>query len=479
MRILLILKETNMHERLGVMYLSSALKLSGHKVKLVLVHSVGIKGLEDCIRKYSPDIIGYSVMTGEHIELVELNRYLKEQFNFIAVFGGPHATFFSKLIYEKSCDAVCRGEGDLAFPEFCRRVEKGQEYWHTPNFIVKHKGEIYTNSLMPLIEDLDSLPFPDRHLMYEADPDLEEEGPKKIISGRGCPSKCSYCFNVKYNELYEGKGKVVRYRSPGNLIGEICEIKKNFPLDIVDICDDIFSIKPKSWFEGFARLYKKEVGLPFYCNMRPNFVTEENVSLLKETGLDVVAIGVECGDEWAMNTVLNRNITIKQIKDSCRILKKYGIKIITNNLNGLPVRNSFQIDLKTLDLNIEIKPVFAWSSIVYPYPNTPIEIYARSQGFLKETKFLETSKRSTMFEFSPGEKRRIESLHKLFGVIVEYPFLRKFTFFLCNLPLGIFYRAIYYMWYGYCFKIRIWPFRSVRKEIGKYIRYWWKLMFKT
>ena len=177
------------------------------------------------MHSYSPQIVGYSALTGEHIKLLEINKLLKKDFNFKAVFGGPHPTFFPEFINEESIDAICIGEGDISFPEFCRRIENNENYWETPNFVVNNNGNIFRNSLMPLVENLDSLPFPDRDLMYEADSDLLSEGKKLFFASRGCPYKCSYCFNNKYNEMYSGKGSIIRLHSPEYLIEEICKVK--------------------------------------------------------------------------------------------------------------------------------------------------------------------------------------------------------------------------------------------------------------
>ena len=64
----------------------------------------------------------------------------------------------------------------------------------------KYNGEIFKNGLAKLVDVLDDLPYPDRELLYEADPSLAEVGLKSFIAGRGCPYKCSYCFNKQYSQ---------------------------------------------------------------------------------------------------------------------------------------------------------------------------------------------------------------------------------------------------------------------------------------
>ena len=481
MNILLVLNDSTLHERLGVMQLSSALKSQKNHVKLIIASKYRSEDLNAVVVQFNADVIGYSAMTGEHIGLQGVNKQLKKVHKFIAVLGGPHATFFPDAIEDGGWDAVCIGEGDIALPEFCRLIEHGEPFWLTHSMIVKYAGKIYKNPLMPLVENLDTLPFPDREIMYDADPILLESSHKYFFSTRGCPYKCTYCFNSKQNELFEGKGSVLRHRSPESMINEILGVKQNYPLQIVLFEDDTFLLKPKKWFEKFISLYKDKIKLSLFCNVRANVVTDEKIALLRDAGLMGVCIGIEFGNEKVANELLLRNIVNNQLINACTILKKHSIKIITQNLVGIPVQGSYSIDLETLDLNLKIKPTFAWSSILTPYPGTPIEKMLRENAIIKDkVALLETNKRGSVFSFSsPLEKRRIENLHKLFGLIVEFPFLRRFTDTLTSLPLGRLYTALFYLFYGYNYKVRFFPIRSLRKEMLSYIKFWWSIMKKS
>lgn len=480
MNILIILKESIMCERMGVTYLSAALKQKGFNVKVILSSRYGEKELNDLIENYNPRVIGYSVMTGEHIVMLKLNRRLKKKFNFVAVYGGPHAIFYPDLIKEEGVDAVCVGEGDIAFSEFCQRVNRKDNWWETPNFNTKNNDNILKNPLIDLTDNLDILPFPDRAVMYEADPDLLKENKRAFFSSRGCPNRCSYCFNSKYNEIFREHGRVVRFRSPENVVEEICQVKEKYGLTYVGFSDDEFILKPPGWFQRFAELYKERVKLPITCNVRSQLVTEEIIALFKGMGVESVWTGVECGNEEVSNNILHRGLTNKQILNAVEIIKRHKIKLIVQNLIGLPVPNPYKIDLETLDFNIKLQPDFAWSSILFPYPGTPIAQYAKQGRYISDDiKFIETNKRSSVLNFSSADKRKVENLHKLFGIIVRFPFLRSYCNFLCALPLTKFYTALFYFWYGYQYKFKIYKFNSIKKELAMYIRLWWRLIRKT
>ncbi|MCX5693866.1 MAG: radical SAM protein [Candidatus Omnitrophica bacterium] len=480
MRVLFITKEWLFHERMGIMCLSSSLKQRGYLVRMAIVDKIGMNNVQQLVEEFSPQIICFSAMTGEYPALLELNKKLKERFEFISVFGGPHATFFPDIIYDDGIDAVCIGEGDIALPAFCRRVDESADFWKAPNFRVKYKQEVFENRLLPLVEDLDQLPFADRDIMYTADQDLLGEGRKMFFGGRGCPYHCTYCFNERYNEIYRGKGNVIRYRSPQNLIHEIIAFRKAYPVDYVWIADDNFLVKPREWFEKFAVLYKEKVSLPFSINLRANNVNNKIISLLKEAGLDSAWMGVECGNQDVANSILKRHLPNQQILEAAGVLHKNKIKFMTENILGLPVADPYAVDLQTLDFNLKLKPTLAIASLLYPFPETPVRKYAIANSFLKEdASFLQTSKCSTMLGFSVKLKRRIENLQKLFPIIVRFPVLRRFTDILTLLPLRPVYLLLFYFWYGYIQKFKIYSFHSVTRELGAYVRFWWSFLRKT
>ena len=528
MKVLLICKEMIAYERTAIMLLASNLKSCGHEVKAAvmkeavvdkkikkrsskttsLLHSDAYEGkpftftdsaqnknntnvfdiyenVYKVVRSFLPDLIGYSVMTGEHYDVLKLNKRLKEDFDFISVMGGPHPTFNKQVIEEDGIDAICTGEGDSCFPEFIRRIEHKDDYWLTKSFHVKYNGKIYRNSLENLVPDLNKLPFPDRQVLYDADPNLASVGAKSFISARGCPYKCSYCFNKQYNDNYKDLGTTLRVRSPELVIQEIENVRDNYALDTVTFTDDVFTLRPPGWIKEFSKLYKKRINLPFNCTARASSVKEKDIIDLKEAGLTHVWMGVECGDEKAANKIFLRGTTNDTIHQVTQWFNKHGVKIISLNIMGLPVDNAFEVDLRTLDLNLRMKPAMASFGLLYPFPGTAVAKMAISSGHFKEDKntlYLESNKYSSMLTFkSKKEKMMVENLQKLAGIIVDFPFLRPIAPFLCRLPFTKFYHLLFYMHLGYCHKIRLSPikFRNIIKELPIFFGYFKTLVRKT
>jgi len=131
---ILFLTEGFFIEPLGIMQLSSCLKKNNHETDLITTE----ENYESKIEEFKPDIIAYSVMTGNHKTFVNLNKGLKKKFNFVSLFGGPHATFFRDLIEEDKVDVVCMGEGDEAVVELADKLEKNEDIKEIKNLNVKN-----------------------------------------------------------------------------------------------------------------------------------------------------------------------------------------------------------------------------------------------------------------------------------------------------------------------------------------------------
>ena len=472
MKIQFLLKNTGMYERLGIMTLSSVLKEKGHEVKLNLTEESDEEKIIKHIKNYKPDVLAYSIMTGEHIYHIELNQMVKSHYNdAISVFGGPHPTYCPEMIEKDGVDAICRGEGEIYFPELVEKLQQKQDYFETKNFWFKKKdGTIIKNKMGKLVPELDSNPEPDRKLMYDADKALRVRGTKLFMATRGCPYQCTYCFNHAYNALTKGTGEMIRSRSVDSIIKEIKEVQKNYFMDRVNIDDDIFLLKPKGWLEEFAEKYPKEIGLPLYCNIRPELVNEKTGYLLKKMDCQRAAMGIECGNNEVAKKVLKRNTTNEKIVDAVRILKKNDVKVKLHNIIGLPVKDPLKVDFDTLDFNIKLKPHVAGCSILYPYPGTEVSHLAKEMGMFdgNHEKVQISNKSSSNMQFgTKAEQRMINNFHKLFPIIVEWPFLRPLTKFLIKLPFAWFYTWIYFAFYGYKYIVQ----SSIKGIIKNFIHY--------
>lgn len=413
---------------LGIAYLAGALKKSGCVVKIFEIANDSEKIINDVIESRAK-IVAYSVITGKQHTYLYFNRNLKKKHNCISIFGGPHVTFFPESIEEDGVDAVCLGEGELAFEEFVRLYSNNYE---TPekvfNFWVKKEGKIYKNPVRPLVDDLNTLPFPDREEFFEKFPIINEYPIKHFIAHRGCPFRCTYCFNKSYNDLYDKKGKIFRSRDPHEICEEINLVRSKTRMKMAAFVDDTFTLD-KNWLKTFSEIYRWEVGLPYSINTRFDRLDEEIVRILKESNCTLVYAGVEAGNEHIRKKVLKRGMSSEVIKKGVELLKEQKIKLLTENIIGIP-GETYSEATETLKLNMEIKPDFANCSLFAPYPKLELTQYALENNFFSGN-FSEINinyiHKMTIREENKTIASKKLNLRCFFSLIVKHPCL--YTFF--------------------------------------------------
>jgi radical SAM superfamily enzyme YgiQ (UPF0313 family) len=409
MRFLFINKPFSI-EPLGIMYLAPPIKKAGHRVDLILTS----ENLEKRVQEYKPDFVGYSIMTGDQNFYDEINKKLRVKFEFFSIAGGPHPTFFPEMLENSSFNAICMGEGEKAIQQLLENPASTNIF----NFWFKSNEKIIKNQVQPLITDLNEISFPDRDLVFKYK-EIRDSPIKHFIASRGCPYNCSYCFNESYSQLYKGKGKRVRFRSVDNLLDEIEKVVNINPTKLVYFQDDTF-ILDTDWLKEFSEEYKKRINFPFHCHTRVNLVTDKIVKNLKDAGCYSVHIAAESGNENVRKKVLNRDMSNEQIYNAVNLLKKSGIKVMLQNILGLPF-SSLKNDFETLELNIKCQPDYAWASIFQPYPKTEL-----GERCLKEKIYTGdfSDLGSNFFDKSMlniANKNEIANLQKLFAIAVKNP----------------------------------------------------------
>ena len=471
MRVLFIAQQTD-YEPQGIMHLSSSLKAAGHQVDLVVAtHQDPV----EVAREFQPDVAAYSVITGSQRYYLDVNRRVKREVEGVfSVFGGPHPTFFPEMVEEEGVDGICRGEGEGALVELVGALADGgpEAVLGVDNWSFQRNGDrgdadIVNNPVRPYVADLDSLPFPDRALVYERDPISARSKIKHFLTGRGCPYNCTYCFNHALSEIYRGKGRRFRQRSVDHVIEEVCWVHDHYPLEFVVFVDDTFVLSPE-WLAEFAEKYPRQVGVPFFCNTRANLVTEEQVRLLKEAGCHSVSMGVETGNDRLRNELLKRRMSKEQILEAARLIRGGGLHLTTTNMIGLPT-STLEDDFETLELNVQARPSYAHVFIFQPYPRTELGEFTREHGWMVGTfdDIGELAWDHSVLNFDQEHKRGLAILQRFFAIGVEWsrtvPLIKR----LMKLPDNPLFWLLNKLWKGWAIKNRVHPVRLSLREIAE------------
>jgi radical SAM superfamily enzyme YgiQ (UPF0313 family) len=193
----------------------------------------------------------------------------------------------------------------------------------------------------------------------------------------------------------------------------------------------------RDWVFKFCELYKNKINLPFHCIVRLDLLDDEIVSSLSQAGCICVRCAVESGNDYIRENVLKRKMSKAQIENGARLLKKYRIEFLMQNMLGLP-NTGLKEDLETLDLNIKCRPTLGWSSLFQPYPGTELgDLFPH----ILVDQIGENFYNNSILDIS--QKKQRTRLQRLFGIVVQYPFLRNFLKLLINLPLDSFYKKLW------------------------------------
>jgi anaerobic magnesium-protoporphyrin IX monomethyl ester cyclase len=443
----------------GAMTISAVLKAEGHEV-------IGIEAKAQTVLSYleddQPTLIAFSVPTSLVITYLDLIKEIKKQKpDIFCLMGGWHPTYSPDLINEEGVDAVCIGEGELAMKELCAQMDDGRFPSNICNLWIKHKdGSIEKNERAPLIQDLDSLPLPDRKFMISGQPEYYYII-ASVVTQRSCPYSCSFCVNNAFNRLYKGENPHKRRRSVDHVIAELLEIKSHGKLEFVKFEDSIFTLHPE-WINEFADKYSEKIGVPFTCFVRAETVNEKMIADIKRAGCVSVAIGVEVGNEKIRSEVFNKKITDQKLKQAFQVIKNAGLKIRAHNIIGIP-EYGIDVDLATLQLNADLQPDYAACGFLQPYPGT--EVYERylAQGLISKDlrTYLASIPQSYIEPALPLKNvknvRQARNLLRLFAFAVNFPWTIPMIKKMINLPLTDFYRIIYGGWKSYAYFFKIWP----------------------
>jgi radical SAM superfamily enzyme YgiQ (UPF0313 family) len=368
-------------------------------------------------------------MSGEMPDYAIFDRKLKALWRGVSLIGGPGPTYSAEMLRGSSIEAYCVGEGEYALVDF---IQSG----HRPAKNIVACGSEDAGPYHPLV-DLDALPFPDRDIIYREDALRRDISSKQFSSGRGCPYRCTYCYNHAFGKKFKDCGSVVRKKSVAYLFDEIEDVRRRYALRVIVFNEDTF-ILDRKWFFAFAEAYPRRVGLPYTCNIRANLVDEDLVRALKESGCVGVNWSIESGDDRIRNEVLRRGMSEEQIVKTGELLNRYHLPHRVGNVIGVP-GESFEQMLATVRLNSRVKPRLALGSVFTPYPGLELTESAVRQGLYTpgDRAWPQNFLRCDL-NLPVALRRRIDRLACLFPLLARHPGMlesRLWLRFLFSLPL--------------------------------------------
>jgi len=369
---------------LGLAYISGALRQDGHELEILDInaHRWLPPEVEAKLRVARFDWVGITGLITEYNQLCWLISTIRTHHQSTKiVLGGPLASSLPDFMLQSTeADIVVRGEGELTVKEMARAMQDGGDLREIPGLVLKHNGKVHHTSARAPLLTLDDLPAPDWDLFpvekYLHGEKVGFEFPARtlnIISSRGCPYRCTYCFHGVF-------GYKFRYRSPENIVAEIVWLRVKFNLDGIVFSDDLFVTSKKRVKRFCDLMIQQKVDIRWMVNARVNLIDEELLRRMKTAGCQAVFFGIESGSQKILDS-LQKGVTVEQAERAIKLCKRLGLWGGGYLMIGAPGETKETIR-ETVEFcrRAGLKAQFAYA---VPLPETPWFQMAQASGRIK------------------------------------------------------------------------------------------------
>ena len=337
--------QSSYHPPLGILYIASALENEGHSIEIIDFHHE--KDPEKKIQNSlaSIDAVGFNVYTDNHTKLASIANLVKETDpNIPIIIGGPHCIFHPKeaLFDIPAADVSIEGEGDLVIKDVVQALAGTKQFSELPGVHYRVKDEIKSGKPQLIVYDLDSLPFPARHLVDKYDYGKIDKSYffkskfTSMITSRGCPSRCRFCpKNFPSFQTY-------RERSVSNVVEEIQEINNRY--DSVMIVDDNFLVNANRAHQIMDNLIKIGTDLDIYVEgARVDAAEPELFKKMKKAGVKHLYFGIESGNQDVLD-FYNKKTTLEQIRKAIKLSNEMDFLTMGTFILGAPIETKKHIE---------------------------------------------------------------------------------------------------------------------------------------
>lgn len=372
-------------EPLAIEYIGAIAKAEGCEVKIIQQQQKSDEEMLQEIIDFSPQLVGFSVMTYNYPASLTLARKIK-QYNpkILTVFGGYHPSFFPEIVKENAIDFVIIGEGEETFKEFLQSLNSDTNFKKVKG-LAFYDGKIHINEPRERIKDLDLLPNPlrDYNILKECrisglnyPPLSKQNSVAQVLYSRGCPHNCTFCCSPF---LYSRK---VFFRSPEKVVDEMQEIKEKYGTNYFYFADLSFNLNKQRVIALCNEIKKRKINTNWFCMCRVDNIDQELLRIMKDAGCSRIGFGIDALYENTLKKVKpKQKITIAKIYNALELTNAIGIIVRTFIIIGYPwetkedLENAKEI-LKTLPID-ELR-----IGLLTPLPGSAIYEEFKKEGLI-------------------------------------------------------------------------------------------------
>jgi len=335
------------HPPLGLLYLGGILEQAGHEVEVLDYNMENITREQLKNVMMSSDAVGMTIYSNDYKSAQNISRMIKEiDPNIPLIIGGPHCSFTQghSLNDIPDADISVIGEGEHVILDLVKYLQGNKKLADVHGIYYRDNGSITPGKPLQIIENLDDLPFPARHLVDKYDYGNYPFGyhlKKKVTAletSRGCPFRCRFCS--RYNNIIPDWG--FRQRSVENVVKEIQELDEKYRSVRID--DDSFLADRKRAHKIFDKLLKIGTNADLLIEgARVDSADRDLYKKMKKTGVTLISYGVESGNQDVLD-FYNKKTTLQQIRKAINLAREMGFFTSASFILGAPIETKKHIE---------------------------------------------------------------------------------------------------------------------------------------
>jgi anaerobic magnesium-protoporphyrin IX monomethyl ester cyclase len=394
--------DTRTSPSLGLAYLAAVTEQRGDEVQ---IHDGDVEDqlLASVLREFEPQVVGITANTTQITAAWRDAELVKSLSNALVVLGGPHPTSLpEESAARPSVDVVVHSEGEATWLELLDTWETGCLKQDDSPFsdlsilrsvagiTFQNNGReiVNTPNRSPIpVEELNQMPFPawhhfklDRYTNLQPTVDRVDGLSLPILTSRGCPYRCSYCSQIG--------PRLWRARSADSVLAEWRWLVEEKGAAEIGVLDDSFNIDRQRVLEICRRLVDEKLNhVPWIMinGIRANLADEQVLGAMKRAGCRRTAFGVESGNQGILDSVVDKHLTLDQVRSAFRAAQAVGLETIGFFIIGMPGETEATMD-DTIRFACELNPMVANFSIATPFPGTDMYHTVQAGGrILAET----------------------------------------------------------------------------------------------
>lgn len=359
---------------LGLAYLAAVLERDGREVR---IFECGIDDLSDealvrALGEGAFEVVGLTSFTPLFKEITETCAAIRRALPRVRlVLGGPHVTASPTTLDPAHCDAAVMGEGEYVLRDLVRAWAGGASGGldGIPGLVTFRDGRPVPGPRRRLLEDLDDLPLPARHLWpplarhkaYAAS--IRHEPQACMIATRGCPARCTFCDRSVFGER-------LRVRSPARVVDEMESLSRDFGAGEIRFVDDSIAAN-RRFFDGLLdEMIRRGCRIPWLCHSRPGETPPDLLRKMHRAGCWQILFGIESGDDRVL-ALLKKGSTVEGNRRAIREAKEAGLVVRADFLLGHP-GETMESMRRTLAFALEASPDYAHFNALNPLPGTAV-----------------------------------------------------------------------------------------------------------